>query len=330
MTMLARRPIKDVTDSVSIVDAQAVARAADELMARRFGAGSYDRDLLFTAFADTERMFKGSYPGYLACDMPYHDLRHSLDTALVMARLLDGYQKTHAGDSGKQMTPEYALLGVILALMHDTGFLRRSDEAHLRGPLFISTHEERSIALVEGYLAATSLAGYAPLAMLIDATKLMCDLNRLFGEHPGPVVAIGQMLGTADLVAQMSDRCYIERCLYHLYPEFVLGGADRITKSDGSVELIYKDGLDLLHKTPAFYQRVVNKRLDDDFARAHRYLAAHFDGADPYAGAIAHNIARLTRVTTSGRYDLLRREPASTTADLDPIYHRRPDLAETR
>lgn len=322
MTRPARFPIKDVTDSVSIVEAQAVARDVDELLARCFGAGNYDRELLFAAYVDTERMFRGEYPGYLRCDMPYHDLRHSLDTSLVMARLVDGYQKAHAGD-GQSLTPEFALLGVILALMHDTGFLRRTSEAHLIGPVFTRTHEERSIALVENYLAPTSLATHAPLSMLIAATKLMCDLNRLFDARPAPVVAVGQMLGTADLVAQMSDRYYIERCLYHLYPEFVLGGADRIVNPDGSVELIYHDGFDLLRKTPAFYERVVNKRLDDDFARAHRYLIAHFDGADPYADAIAHNIARLTQVTTSGRYDLLRREPASTTPDLDPIYHRR-------
>jgi len=31
-------------------------------------------------------------------------------------------------------------------------------------------------------------------------------------------------LGTADMTAQMADRCYLEKCRDRLYPEFVLGG----------------------------------------------------------------------------------------------------------
>lgn len=321
MTVLARCPTKDVTGSVSIIEANDVARAIDEILSNRFGADNFDRALLFAAYRDVERLFAGDYPGYLGCDMPYHDLRHSLDTSLVTARLIDGYQKTHGGDDA--LSPEFALLGVILALLHDTGFLRRTSEADLIGPMFAGVHEERSIELAEHYLASTSLAAYAPLAMLIAATKLMGDLNGLFGERPGPAVTIGQMLGTADLIAQLSDRFYIERCLFHLYPEFVLGGSDRVVKPDGSVEVVYQDGFELLRKTPAFYEHVVVKRLNEEFGRVHRYLADHFDGTDHYAEAIAANMAHLARITASGDFDQLRREPTSTTRVLDPIYHRR-------
>jgi hypothetical protein len=85
------RSLRDVTDTVSIGDADAVAEAANRILEKCFGAGSFDGELLHTSFSLVGRLFAGEHPGYLPCDMPYHDVRHSLDTALVMARLIDGY-----------------------------------------------------------------------------------------------------------------------------------------------------------------------------------------------------------------------------------------------
>ena len=71
---------------------------------------------------------------------------------------------------------------------------------------------------------------------------------------------IGEILGTADIIAQMSDRCYLEKCHDRLYPEFVLGGIARRKRPDGQIKVIYKSGKDLLSKTPAFYVNAM-KRL---------------------------------------------------------------------
>ena len=35
---------------------------------------------------------------------------------------------------------------------------------------------------------------------------------------------VGHLLGTADMIAQIADRCYLEKCRDRLYAEFVLGG----------------------------------------------------------------------------------------------------------
>src|SRR5215472_7209847 len=37
-------------------------------------------------------------------------------------------------------------------------------------------------------------------------------------------IMVGHLLGTADMIAQMADRCYLEKCRDRLYAEFVLGG----------------------------------------------------------------------------------------------------------
>src|SRR6266540_438420 len=123
----APRSLLDATNTVSIGDDQAVADATDRILAQCFGAGSFDRELLHASFTLVGRLFAGEHAGYLACDMPYHDLRHSLDTALVMARLIAGYQ-SEQGVSPDVLTPEHGLLGVLLSLLHDTGFIRKTSD----------------------------------------------------------------------------------------------------------------------------------------------------------------------------------------------------------
>ena len=323
-TRMARRPpMLDASSTVSVGDADAVADATERILGKCFGSGSFDDALLRASFALVDRLFAGEHPGYLVCDMPYHDLRHSLDTALVMARLVAGYQGAHGASSGG-LTPEYGLLGVLLALLHDSGFIRRDCEAVLCGPQLTAEHESRSVEFARGYLRTTSLAHCATLAPLILATRLASDLDALFDQHPGPAVTLGHMLGSADLVSQMADPRYLERCYYHLYPELVLAGNDRLRAPDGNEQLLYRDALDLLRHTPRFYEGVVRQRLDRDFGRMSRYLDVHFAGDDPYAAAIRRNLDRSVRVVAEAGHGLLQAEPATTTRNLAAIYHALP------
>ena len=320
--MRGARSLLDATNTVSIGDADAVADATNRILEKCFGAGSFDRELLHSTFTLVGRLFAGEHPGYLVCDMPYHDLRHSLDTALVMARLIDGYQREQRGSGA--FAPEYGLLGVLLGLLHDTGYIRRTSEAALCGPQLTAEHESRSVEFTRNYLRTTSLADHAALASLIIATRFGPDLKQLLAGFEGPAMTLGQMLGSADLLSQISDRCYLERCYYHLYPELVLGGGDRVRTPDGQEQLLYRDAFDLLRKTPRFYENVVRKRLNDDFQQVVRRLTAHFSGADPYAEAIQRNLDRAAHMVAEGRSSLLRREPMTTTRHLAAIYRARP------
>ena len=323
--MRAPRSLLDATNTVSIGNEQAVADATDRILEKCFGAGSFDRELLHTSFTLVGRLFAGEHAGYLACDMPYHDLRHSLDTALVMARLIAGYQ-SEQGVSPGALKPEHGLLGVLLGLLHDSGFIRKTSEAALCGPQLMAEHESRSVEFARSYLETTSLANHAALASLIFATRLGSDLNQLFTEHEGPAITLGHMLGSADLLSQFSDRSYLERCFYHLYPELVAGGTDRVRTPGGQEQLLYRDAVDLLRKTPMFYEKIVRKRLNQDFAQVDRYLAVHFAGADPYAEAVHRNMDRVARIVAEGPSGLLQPEPITTTSNLAAIYHAQPAL----
>ena len=71
----------------------------------------------------------------------------------------------------------------------------------------------------------------------------------------------------------------------------------------------YKSGLDLLQKTPAFYQQVMRDRLHRKFNRSYRYIEVLYDGQNPYIDAIRVNISHLVRLIESGDWTLLRRQP---------------------
>ena len=177
--MRVPRSLLDTTNTVSIGDEHAVSEAVDRILEKCFGAGSFDGELLHASFALVGRLFAGEHLGYLACDMPYHDLRHSLDTALVMSRLIAGYQSEQGVSSGA-FGPEYGLLGVLLGLLHDTGYIRKTSETALCGPQLVAEHESRSVEFARSYLGTTSLAKHAALASLIFATQLGPDLKEFF------------------------------------------------------------------------------------------------------------------------------------------------------
>jgi len=316
--MAAAQRLSDPTGAVPTGDAGAVADATHGILEQCFGSGSFDGNLLREGFALVDRLFAGGHPGYLACDMPYHDLRHSLETALVMARLIAGCCGGDGADAG--LTAEYGLAGVLLAALHDTGYLRKTSEAALCGPQLTAEHEARSVEFAERYLGGTSLSHLAPLASLILATRLSTDLERVFAGRDAPAIALGRMLGSADLLSQFADHRYLERCYYHLYPELVQGGCDRVRPPEGGEQLLFRDAFDLIVKTPGFYAHVVRPRFDRQFDGVTRHLAAYFAGSDPYTAAIGRNLDRVARMIDAGRLDDPWLEPPTTTRDLAPIY----------
>jgi hypothetical protein len=131
-------------------------------------------------------------------------------------------------------------------------------------------------------------------------------------------ITLGHLLGTADMIAQMADRCYLEKCRDRLYAEFVLGGV-ALPVSDRGPQVKYASGLDLLRQTPEFVSDVREKRLDGDFHGAYRYLEILYDGQNPYLEAIDRNLDYLRQVLRSESWQLLRRRPPIFAATADPM-----------
>jgi len=289
-----------------MVNPKAVADAVCAILAKRYGS---DLDsLVRQAFVDIEDAFWGRYPGLLSCDTPYHDLRHSLGTALLMARMVDGYEATHGVDL-PALGRDKGTLAVLLALFHDIGFLRRYDEAHLNGACLIRDHEQRGVEFMRVYLARGFFARFAEQAVLIHSTNFARPIVDTLNGLPHELFIIGQMLGTADLVSQIAGRYYLERCRDFLFREFVAAGVDRSISPTGDIIVLYDTAEDLLRKTPDFYEHLVKRRLDEDFGQVFRYVAPHFGGEDPYALSMQRNLNYLREMIRRDDFSSLRRKP---------------------
>src|SRR3981081_4411369 len=93
----------DVTNRINVEDPQRVRDAVLALFAVRYPGENLNR--LGRAFDDFRALFEGSFPGYFACDTLYHDIRHSLDVTLAMARLIDGHERSCAAPDRLRAPP---------------------------------------------------------------------------------------------------------------------------------------------------------------------------------------------------------------------------------
>jgi hypothetical protein len=302
-----RRSDFDVTNRINTTDPVCV-----KLEVGRLFKALYSRNqapILDRAFDDLVRLYRGQYPGYAACDTEYHDLQHVLEVTLAMARLLDGYERSR-GD-GPHINERLYQLGIICALYHDCGYIRRSnDTRHRTGAEYTATHVSRGGKFMNQYLPSLGMEDFAEVAPQIlhytgyerpvDTIKLDNPMYRL----------IGSLLGSADIIAQMSDRCYLEKCRDRLYPEFVAGGITRKTTDTGEV-VVFASPEDLLRKTPSFYQNAT-KRLEHELNGAYQYATAHFGGTNLYMDALRQNIRFIEQKGAAGKPIELRRVPPST------------------
>ena len=308
----------DVTGTVRVSDASAVRSAVHELFRASWPGAPFDT--LWIAFHDFEQLFRGRFPGYEACDTVYHDIQHSLDVTLAMARLLTGYERT--APRSKNLGWERVLVGLVAALFHDAGYIRsRGDRAHRNGAEHTLWHISRSAAFLRDYLPRLGLAQHVPVAeQLVHFTGYERSIDQIERGLDDPLdILTGSLLGTADLLAQMADRCYLEKCRDRLYAEFVLGGV-AIRISHGQVtDVLYESGLDLLRKTPDFWQETALTRLDGAFDRAYRYMEPLFEGHNPYMQAIRQNLDYLDEVIQKDDWGHLRRHPPCHTGSADGL-----------
>jgi len=304
--MQYRRSDYDVTNTVQVSSVDSVHKAVSDLFAQTWPGAPLER--LESAFRDFERLFTGQFPGYLGCDTVYHDLQHTLDETLASARLLVAYERTHPPE--ERLGADRAIMGVITALFHDSGYIRDADDAsHRNGAELTLSHVSRSADFIARYLPAIGMAEWVPVAtQIVHFTGYEVPFDQIRLDDPLDR-KVGHLVGTVDLIAQMSDRCYLEKCRDRLYPEFVLAGVALARDSGGRPKIKYGSGLDVLRQTPEFHAETMRSRLDGEFGSAYRYLEVLFNGRNPYMEAIQRNLEHLAEVLRTQRWSLLRREP---------------------
>jgi hypothetical protein len=232
-------------------------------------------------------LFSGKLPGFKACDTPYHSLKHTTDVFLAMTRLLHG---AHA--EGVALNARDAGVGVAAALMHDTGYIQKDSETYGSSAKLAPVHVDRSIELMTRILAQS---GYSQDSIVKCRQAILCtDLETPFKTIPfaSPTgELLGKMLASADLLAQTSERTYLEK-LPLLYREFKEAGTEH-----------YGCELDLIKDATQFNRRM-NARLTTQLDGVNRFFQTHFRNrwqidADLYQIAIDRAMTYLAHILKS-------------------------------
>ena len=294
----------DVTNRVNVEEPRGVRDAVLALFSARYPGADFAA--LERGFDDFRALFEGRYSGYLACDTMYHDIRHTLDMTLAMARLIDGHDRNCA--PAERLGARRAIMGVLIALLHDSGYLKRSSESQVEnGAIFTKVHVSRSADFISGYLPKIGFAREAPLASrLVHFTGYEMEIEDIHVDDARDRM-IGCMVGTADLIGQMSDRMYLEKVRRFLYEEFVWAKIAREQLPDGREIVRYSSPDDLIIKTPGFYEYVARARIDRKLDAADRYAESHFDGPNLYQSEIDRNIQFLREAIETADLNRLRR-----------------------
>jgi len=255
-------------------------------------------DTVQKVFKDIVRLFWGKYPGYRKCNTLYHDLNHTTDCLLAMARLMHG-----AFVNGIAFSKREVELGLISALMHDTGYIQSVEDDTGTGAKYTLIHISRSIEFTEKYFIdhGYPLADFPACRNFLRCTGLDVKIDKIEFQSREHEI-IGKILGTADLIGQMSDKNYLKK-LPFLYHEYEEGGVPG-----------FADEFDLFKKTPHFWE-VVKKRFATEFGQVDGYLPDHFRvrrgiDQDLYRKAIDRNIECLQSVLEDREADYPTRPSA--------------------
>ncbi|VAW68508.1 hypothetical protein MNBD_GAMMA09-3153 [hydrothermal vent metagenome] len=304
--MKNRQSQYDVSNTIDVSDSQAVKNAVCDIYHSCYlGA---DSSIISQAFEDFENLFEGHYQGFNACDTYYHDKQHTLDVTLALARLIDGHERQ--SDRHHTFGAKLTSLAIIIMLFHDSGYIRKTDDQkHHNGAQYTPIHVSRSASFLHNYLHMVGMSEFAEIAAnMVHYTgyEIAPEHIKLADEK---LHLLGYMIGTADLIAQMSDRCYLEKCRDRLFPEFELGGLTTRQSTRAQKIVLFKSAEDLLVRTPAFYNIEVRNRLNNLFKQVYKYAEAHFGDNNLYLKYLNQNIQHLELLIANNQLDNLYRLP---------------------
>jgi len=234
--------------------------------------------------------FTGKYHEYQPIDARYHDLEHTLQGTLCMARLLRGW---HFAKEQPSLTHRAFELGLLAILLHDTGYLKKHGDNEGTGAKYTLIHVDRSKQFAEELMSEKkfSASEIKSVQNMISCTGVNVDLSAIPFQSDLER-RTGFALGTADLLGQMAARDYVDK-LPILYSEFAEAARHNSSKT-GSGKAMFTSAEDLLQKTPLFWEKYVRSKIENDFQSVYRFLNNPYpDGKNYYIDRIEQNIFRL-------------------------------------
>lgn len=246
-------------------------------------------------FIQVKKIFDGKFKGYKKCNTYYHDLKHTLDTLLAVARILDGYNIKE-----KPIPVNLAINLLGASLFHDVGYIQEEWDNEGTGAKFTKYHIQRSVEFLIKHQDRLQLkkedmeminrfircTGFAGEILLI---KFRSEEERIAGAS----------LGTADLLGQMSDRTYLEKLLF-LYYEF----------KEAEIEG-YDTEFDVIKKTIDFYE-LTKEKFKKTLMNMNTYTEYHFKERhdihyDLYGETIERHINYIKRIISDSSTNFRRK-----------------------
>jgi hypothetical protein len=242
------------------------------------GSLGFTRDIL----DGVNKLFAGGYLDYQACDLKYHDFRHTLQVTIAFADLFAARQQS----AEPPFTQRQFEIGLATALLHDSGYLKLRSDRSGTGAKYTFCHVLRSCALAASYLPSFGFK-IEEIDTVLGAIRCTgpstAGMKLRFNRRDDHVIA--SMVASADYLAQMAAEDYPDE-LELLFNEF--------NESDLFLGL---PAAQLVTGTGVFWEKVVKPKLENDFAGVYRFLNRP-DGSNPYIDAIEHNLGVIARRQT--------------------------------
>ena len=260
-----RRNDYDVSNSVQVSSTASVTAAVRELFAAGWPGESFDR--VATAFEEFDSLFARPHARLSRrrhrLSRPPAFARHDAGDGAPVGRLRGAASRRTCASAS-----ERAVMALVTSLFHDAGYIREFDDLqHRNGAEFTLYHVTRSARFLARFLPTIGMEAWVPISTrIVHFTGYEIKLSQI-QLADGRDRKLGHLLGTADLIAQMADRCYLEKCRDRLYPEFVLGGIAAAPGSDG-------DTAGALQLRPGFAAPDAALRARDARAAARRRVRA--------------------------------------------------------
>ncbi len=266
-----------------------------------------DCHLIRNIYNDMTSFFSGSHPLFQKNTLLYHNLRHTQMVALATVRLFHGLHCNQIHINAKTLTK-----GLLSAYFHDTGMLLLEGDSATSGTEYIVNHEERSSLFLRRYVDSKELGQNLSeeCDTIICYTNLSLD-PATFAPHSHETQLAGQVVGSADILAQMADRYYLE-ALPTLHEELKANKTYR-----------HASALELMIHTASFYRTTILDRLKHTFSDTSQSMRTHFRerhniDRDLYAENINKNIDYLEQIITKCEAEMsciqkfLKRKPPVT------------------
>ena len=231
-----------------------------------------------------DRLFRGKIWNSQPGNLRYHDFAHTIQASYCFLDLVSG----HTHHESARLSPREVELGLAGILLHDSGYLKVSGDNEGTGAKYTYSHVLRSCGLAASLLPS--------IGCRLDEISLVVDAISCTGISGNPYAInfpsdnsriIGCMIATADYLGQMAAPEYPSK-LPFLFSEF----AEADDFNNVPIERRAFPSVNaMLAATPSFWTSFVRPKMDADFGRVHRYLAApESPDYNPYFAAVERNL----------------------------------------